>query len=48
MAEAGSSQHQIVAAVAQIQARASETDTKGSDRRIVAADGMYIPSSIQR
>lgn len=40
MAEAGSSQHQIMAVMSHTQARTSEVYTKGVQRRGLAADGM--------
>ena len=40
MAEAGASQHQIMAVMAHTQAKTSEVYTKGAERRILAADGM--------
>ena len=40
MAEAGSSQHQIMAVMAHTQARTSEVYTKGVQRRGLATDGM--------
>lgn len=40
MAEAGCTQHQIMAVMAHTQAKTSEIYTKGAERRILAADGM--------
>lgn len=40
MAEAGCSQHQIMAVMAHTQAKTSEVYTKGAERRILAADGV--------
>lgn len=40
MAEAGCTQHQIMAVMAHTQAKTSEIYTKGAERRILAADGV--------
>ncbi|WP_235891512.1 tyrosine-type recombinase/integrase [Thalassobius litoralis] len=40
MAEAGCSQHQIMAVMAHTQAKTSEIYTKGAERRLLAADGI--------
>lgn len=40
MAEAGCTQHQIMAVMAHTQAKTSEVYTKGAQRRILASDGM--------
>ncbi|SMO63863.1 Phage integrase family protein [Paracoccus laeviglucosivorans] len=46
MAEAGCSQHQIMAVMAHTQAKTSEIYTKGAERRILAADGVRALSGI--
>ena len=46
MAEAGASQHQIMAVMAHTQAKTSEIYTKGAARRILAADGMQALSAL--
>lgn len=46
MAEAGASQHQIMAVMAHTQAKTSEIYTKGAERRILAADGMQALSAL--
>lgn len=46
MAEAGCSQHQIMAVMAHTQAKTSEIYTKGAERRILAADGMHALSTL--
>lgn len=47
MAEAGSSQHQIMAVMAHTQARTSEVYTKGVQRRGLAADGLQSLASLE-
>lgn len=46
MAEAGASQHQIMAVMAHTHAKTSEIYTKGAARRILAADGMQALSAL--
>jgi len=46
MAEAGCSQHQIMAVMAHTQAKTSEVYTKGAERRILAADGVRALASL--
>jgi len=46
MAEAGCSQHQIMAVMAHTQAKTSEIYTKGAERRILAAEGVRALASL--
>lgn len=46
MAEAGCTQHQIMAVMAHTQAKTSEVYTKGVERRILAADGVAALASL--
>lgn len=46
MAEAGCTQHQIMAVMAHTQAKTSEVYTKGAQRRILAADGVQALASL--
>ncbi len=46
MAEAGCTQHQIMAVMSHTQANTSEIYTKGAERRALAADGMQVLASL--
>ena len=47
LAEAGCSQHQIMAILAHTQAKTSEVYTKGAQRRILAADAMQALAGME-
>ena len=47
MAEAGCTQHQIMAVMAHTQAKTSEIYTRGAQRRILAADGVYALANLE-
>lgn len=47
MAEAGCTQHQIMAVMAHTQAKTSEVYTKGAQRRILAADGVEALANLE-
>jgi len=46
MAEAGCTQHQIMAVMAHTQAKTSEIYTKGAARRVMASDGLQALANL--
>ncbi len=47
LAEAGCSQHQIMAVMAHTQAKTSEVYTKGAQRRLMAQDAMKVLAGLE-